>query len=94
MGVAGIRETLVPPVPPQTTGAGPHVGAHVNRLSRSQAPGPGLVVADVAAHLRGWRGRTASDGFHPDDEGDAAWTEAFADATRVTDAEPGAVTLS
>lgn len=53
----------------------------LNRTIRSEAARSGLVVADVDAHLPGWRGRSAGDRFHPNDLGYEAWFSAFADVT-------------
>lgn len=47
---------------------------HVRRLAEEG----GLQVADVPGQLTSWRGRTAADGFHPNDRGYAAWVDAFA----------------
>ncbi len=63
--------------------AGSLVARHVNRVIAAEAPGRGHRIADVAAHLSGWRRRLAGDGFHPNDEGYEAWTAAF---TEVLDA--------
>jgi len=53
----------------------------LNRTIRSEAGRSGLVVADVDAHLPGWRGRSAGDRFHPNDLGYEAWFSAFAEVT-------------
>lgn len=51
----------------------------VNALIRAEAPAAGLRVADVWAHTGPpWRGRFASDWFHPNEVGYAAWADAFA----------------
>jgi lysophospholipase L1-like esterase len=51
----------------------------LNRVIRAEAGRAGLVVADVDAHLPGWRGRSAGDRFHPNDLGYEAWFDAFAE---------------
>lgn len=53
----------------------------LNRTIRAEASRSGLVVADVDAHLPGWRGRSAGDRFHPNDLGYEAWFNAFAEVT-------------
>ena len=53
----------------------------LNRTIRGEAGRSGLVVADVDAHLPGWRGRSAGDRFHPNDLGYEAWFSAFAEVT-------------
>jgi len=53
----------------------------LNRMIRSEAGRSGLVVADVDAHLPGWRGRSAGDRFHPNDLGYESWFNAFAEVT-------------
>ena len=51
-----------------------------NRVIREQAPRAGLLVADVWARTAPpWRGKLASDGFHPGALGYADWAAAFAD---------------
>jgi lysophospholipase L1-like esterase len=49
----------------------------VNRRLRVEAGQRGLVVADVNAHLRTWRGHQAADRFHPNDAGYRCWVDAF-----------------
>jgi lysophospholipase L1-like esterase len=50
----------------------------VNTIIRDEAPGHGLRVADVWAHTGPpWRGKYASDGFHPNAAGYADWAAAF-----------------
>jgi lysophospholipase L1-like esterase len=50
-----------------------------NRVIREEAPAAGLVVADVWARTGPpWRGKYASDGFHPGALGYADWAAAFA----------------
>jgi lysophospholipase L1-like esterase len=58
----------------------------LNKTIRAEAGRSDLVVADVDAHLPGWRGRSAGDRFHPNDLGYEAWFDAFAE---VAD-QPGA----
>lgn len=53
----------------------------LNKTIRSEAARSGLVVADVDAHLPGWRGRSAGDRFHPNDVGYESWFSAFAAVT-------------
>lgn len=53
----------------------------LNKTIRNEAGRSGLVVADVDAHLPGWRGRSAGDRFHPNDLGYEAWFDAFAEVT-------------
>ena len=53
----------------------------LNKTIRSDAAQTRLRVADVDAHLPGWRGRSAGDRFHPNDLGYQSWFAAFADAT-------------
>lgn len=57
--------------------AGSMVAGYVNRVIGAEAPRRGHRVADVAAHMSGWRRRLAGDGFHPNDAGYEAWTAAF-----------------
>ncbi len=52
-----------------------------NDVVHAEAPAAGLRVADVWARTGPpWRGRFASDGFHPNDAGYELWTAAFAAA--------------
>ena len=64
--------------------AGSMIATYVNRVIRGEAPLRRLRVADVAAHMSGWRGRIATDGFHPNDKGYEAWTAAFTEALAPT----------
>ena len=53
----------------------------VNQMVRAEAPTAGLLVADVWARTGPpWRGKFASDGFHPGALGYADWAAAFADS--------------
>lgn len=53
----------------------------VNEVIRAEAPEAGLLVADVWAHTGPpWRGKLASDRFHPGAVGYADWAAAFAEA--------------
>lgn len=62
-------------------GLRPVKAAVFNNLVMARAPQLGLVVADVWAHTGPpWRGKFASDGFHPNDLGYRHWTDAFAEA--------------
>jgi len=55
-----------------------------NRFIRVEAPGAGLVVADVWARTGPpWHGKLAADGFHPGALGYADWAAAFAEALGV-----------
>lgn len=56
------------------------VASYVNRAIREEALGRGHRVADIMAHTKGWSGRIARDGFHPNDAGYQAWTSAFSAA--------------
>ena len=60
--------------------AGSVVAKYVNRIIEGEAPLREHRIADVAAHMSGWRRRIAGDGFHPNDEGYEAWTAAFTQA--------------
>ncbi len=52
-----------------------------NELIRERSPQHGLRVAETAtAIVPPWRGKLASDFFHPNDVGYAAWAQAFAAA--------------
>ncbi len=53
----------------------------LNKTIRHEAARTGLAVADVDAHLPGWRGRSAGDRFHPNDLGYQSWFAAFAHVT-------------
>ena len=53
----------------------------LNKTIRHEAARNGLTVADVDAHLPGWRGRSAGDRFHPNDLGYQSWFAAFAAVT-------------
>lgn len=44
---------------------------------RTEVPAHGLALADVSTEIDGWRGRTAPDGFHPNDVGYDTWVRAF-----------------
>jgi acyl-CoA thioesterase-1 len=57
----------------------------VNEMIRAEAPAAGLRVADVWRHTGPpWRGKFASDGFHPAALGYADWAAAFAEALGLT----------
>jgi len=52
-----------------------------NAVIRSEAPGAGLLVADVwAGSGPPWQGKFAADDFHPNDTGYRSWCDAFAAA--------------
>ena len=62
-------------------GLRPRRAVVVNDMIRQEAPAAGLLVADVWRHTGPpWRGKFASDGFHPAAPGYADWTAAFAEA--------------
>ena len=62
-------------------GLRPPKAIEVNQVIRAEAPATGLLVADVWAHTGPpWRGKFASDGFHPGTRGYADWAAAFAAA--------------
>lgn len=55
-----------------------------NRFIRTEAPGAGLVVADVWAHTGPpWHAKLAADGFHPGALGYADWAAGLAEALGV-----------
>ncbi len=57
-----------------------------NTMIRRRAPALGLRVAETAAAITPpWRGKLASDFFHPNDVGYAAWAAAFAAALDADD---------
>ncbi len=49
----------------------------LNTVVRAHVDRQGLLLADVAAELDGWRGKSAPDGFHPNDTGYDTWVRAF-----------------
>ncbi len=53
---------------------------YVNRHLRSLSDDGRVHLADVTNHIETWRGRTATDGFHPNERGYEAWTVAFIEA--------------
>lgn len=62
-------------------GLRPRKAQVANEVIRNEAPAAGLVVADVWARTGPpWRGKFASDQFHPGPLGYADWTNAFAEA--------------
>jgi len=62
-------------------GLGPEKAFAANEVIRAEAPAHGLLVADVWARTGApWRGKVASDGFHPGLRGYADWAAAFAEA--------------
>ena len=70
-------------------GLRPEKAVVANEVIRSEAPGHGLLVADVWAHTGPpWRGKVASDGFHPGLRGYADWAAAFAEALGLPPAGP------
>lgn len=84
--LAGLR-TLIGRLPPGTylatlpQGLRPRKVRTANDLIRSEAPRAGLVVADVWSRTGPpWRGKFASDQFHPGPLGYADWADAFAEA--------------
>jgi lysophospholipase L1-like esterase len=80
--MAGLPDRAVIATLPQ--GLGAERTAAANRLIRDEAPAAGLVVADVWARTGPpWRGKFASDGFHPGALGYADWAAAFAEVLGV-----------
>lgn len=62
-------------------GLRPARAVEVNGIIRAEAPAAGLRVADVWARTGPpWRGKFASDGFHPNSLGYADWAAAFIEA--------------
>lgn len=62
-------------------GLRPRKAIAASELIRTEAPAAGLVVADVWARTGPpWRGKFASDQFHPGVVGYADWAAAFAEA--------------
>jgi lysophospholipase L1-like esterase len=62
-------------------GLRPRKAQVANAVIRNEAPAAGLVVADVWARTGPpWRGKFASDQFHPGPLGYADWANAFAEA--------------
>ena len=58
--------------------------AAANRVIREAAPAAGVLIADVWARTGPpWRGKLASDGFHPGALGYADWAAAFAEPLSV-----------
>ena len=88
--VAGLREVFrrlpagaVVATMPQ--GLRPPKAMAVNEVIRAEAPAAGLRVADVWARTGPpWRGKFASDGYHPGRLGYTDWANAFADAIGLT----------
>jgi lysophospholipase L1-like esterase len=65
-------------------GLRPQKAMAANDLIRTEAPVAGLRVADVWARTGPpWRGKFASDNFHPGALGYADWAAAFAEALRL-----------
>jgi len=59
----------------------PKTVAPFNELVRQWAARHGLLVAETGSAITPpWRGKLASDWFHPNDVGYAMWARAFADA--------------
>ncbi len=59
---------------------GSMMARRLSGVIRSEVAAAGLALADVSAEMNGWRGKTAPDGFHPNDEGYGAWVRAFTPA--------------
>lgn len=84
--VAGLREVMrrLPPgavIATLPQGLKPRKAMAANDVIRAEAPARGLRVADVWARTGPpWRGKYASDRFHPGALGYADWAGAFADA--------------
>ncbi len=49
----------------------------LSHVVRTETERRGLAMADVSAEMSGWRGKTAPDGFHPNDAGYESWVRAF-----------------
>ncbi|MFP5319012.1 MAG: SGNH/GDSL hydrolase family protein [Acidimicrobiia bacterium] len=83
--VAEMREIIrrLPPgavVATLPQGLRPQKAEAVNAVIRSEAPAAGLLVADVWARTGPpWRGKFASDNFHPGALGYADWAAAFSE---------------
>ncbi|MGH9224793.1 MAG: SGNH/GDSL hydrolase family protein, partial [Acidimicrobiales bacterium] len=84
--VANLR-TIMGQLPPDAViatlpqGLKPQKAGMANDVIRAEAPARGLRVADVWARTGPpWRGKYASDAFHPNHAGYADWTAAFAEA--------------
>ena len=72
------RGTVIGTIP---QGLRPRKAQVANAVIREEAPAAGLVVADVWARTGPpWRGKFASDQFHPGPRGYADWADAFAEA--------------
>ena len=59
---------------------GSMMARRLSGVIRSEVAARGLALADVSAEMNGWRGKTAPDGFHPNDKGYDAWVRAFTPA--------------
>jgi lysophospholipase L1-like esterase len=76
--MAALPERAVIATLPQ--GLSPERTEAANRVIRDEAPGAGLLVADVWARTGPpWHGKLAADRFHPGALGYADWAAAFAD---------------
>ncbi|MDQ6726223.1 MAG: SGNH/GDSL hydrolase family protein [Actinomycetota bacterium] len=89
-GLEAVLGRIMARLPPRAVIATLPKGLHgerteaANRFIRAEAPGAGLVVADVWAHTGPpWHGKLAADGFHPGALGYAEWAAAFAEALGV-----------
>ena len=77
--IARLPEGAVIATMPQ--GLRPRRALVVNEMIRAEAPAAGLLVADVWTWTGPpWRGKFASDGFHPGGLGYTDWASAFAEA--------------
>ncbi|MFN2451030.1 MAG: SGNH/GDSL hydrolase family protein [Candidatus Dormibacteria bacterium] len=76
-------------------GLGERRAQAINAMITAEAPGQGLVVADLYAHTGPpYAGRMAADQFHPNEAGYSRWTRALAEVIRLqgstaTLADPG-----
>jgi acyl-CoA thioesterase-1 len=88
--VGQLREVIrrLPPgsvIATMPQGLRPRRAVVVNEMIRAEAPAAGLLVADVWSRTGPpWRGKFASDGFHPGSLGYADWAAAFAEALGLT----------
>ncbi len=79
--------SLIAELPPGTVmGTLPDQGSmmarRLNTVVRAQVEQRDLLLADVSAEMDGWRGRSAPDGFHPNDRGYDTWVRAFVPVLR------------
>jgi lysophospholipase L1-like esterase len=85
--IARLPERAIIATLPQ--GLGPERTQALNEVIRAEAPGAGLVVADVWARTGPpWHGKYAEDRFHPGALGYADWAAAFADVLHLALPKP------